>query len=98
MFTLEMASPGMKKDDFEIEIENNLLTISFEKEMEKEEEEDAYTRREYNYNSFSRSFTLPDSVDENKIKASYKDGLLKLELPKKEGAQLAEGKKHIAVN
>lgn len=98
LFSLEMAVPGMKKDDFDIEIDNNLLTISFEKETEAKEEEDEYTRREYNYNSFSRSFTLPESVDESKIKASYKDGLLKLELPKKEGALKTESSKHIAVN
>ena len=98
LFTLEMAAPGMKKSDFDIEIDNNLLIISFEKEEEKKETDEMYTRKEYSFDSFSRSFTLPDSVDESKIKARYIDGVLKLELPKKEGFIKELKAKHIAVN
>jgi len=61
-YTVSLAVPGMKKDDFNIDVEGNLLTISCEKEEKKEEKEAKYTRKEYNYSSFSRSFTLPDEV------------------------------------
>jgi HSP20 family protein len=83
-FVLEMAAPGMKKDDFKINLDNYQLTISSEKKDEKEEKEDNYTRREFVYSSFSRSFTLPKSIDIEKIKADYKNGILNIVLPKKE--------------
>ena len=83
-FVLEMAAPGMKKDDFQINLDNYQLTISSEKKEEKKEKEDNYTRREFLYSSFSRSFTLPKSIDIEKIKADYKNGILSIVLPKKE--------------
>ena len=86
-FLVEMVAPGMKKDDFKIELENNLLTISYEKEEENEEKDEKFTKREFNYQSFSRSFTIPELVNAEKINAAYKDGLLKLEIPKKEEAK-----------
>ena len=83
-FVLEMAAPGLKKDDFKINLDNYQLTISAETKDEKKEKEDNYTRREFIYNSFSRSFTLPKTIDIEKIKADYKNGVLNLVLPKKE--------------
>ncbi|MCF6169614.1 MAG: Hsp20/alpha crystallin family protein [Bacteroidales bacterium] len=83
-FIMELAAPGMKKDDFKINLDNQLLTISSEKKEEKEKQEDNYTRREFTYNSFSRSFTLPKTIVFDKIKADYKDGILVVKLPKKE--------------
>ncbi len=83
-FVLHMAAPGMKKDDFKIDLDNYVLTISSEKKEEKKEDEKNFTRREFIYNSFSRSFTLPKTVDIEKITAEYKDGVLVLDMPKKE--------------
>ena len=83
-FQVSLAVPGMKKEDFKIDVNNNILTISSEKEDEKEEKEKRYTRREYSYTSFSRSFTLPDEVNKEKIEARYENGILKLSLPRKE--------------
>jgi HSP20 family protein len=87
-FMVEMAAPGMAKDDFKIELNNDLLTISSEKKNEHETKEgETYTRREYSYQSFSRSFTLPKSVDAEKISAKYENGILSIEIPKKEEAK-----------
>ena len=84
---VELAAPGMKREDFKVEIDNNMLMISSEKEEEKEEKnkKDNYVRKEFNYQSFYRSFYLPDTVDENKIEANYKDGILKVVIAKKPG-------------
>jgi HSP20 family protein len=87
-FMVEMAAPGMAKEDFKIELNNDLLTISSEKKNEKETKEgETYTRREYSYQSFSRSFTLPNTVDGEKISAKYENGVLSIEIPKKEEAK-----------
>lgn len=83
-FEVEMAIPGMEKEDIKVNVDNNLLTISCEKEDKKEEKEKNYTRREFSYGSFCRSFTLPKSVNVDKINASYDKGILKIMLPKKE--------------
>jgi HSP20 family protein len=83
-FELEIAVPGMKKDDFKINLENNLLTISSKMEEEKEEDMKNYSRKEFNFCSFSRSFTLPKMVDSEKIGAEYTDGILRVNLPKKQ--------------
>ena len=83
-FVLEMAAPGMKKDDFQINLDNYQLTISSEKSEKNEEKKDNYTRREFMYSTFSRSFTLPKTIDIDKIKADYKNGILTVILPKKE--------------
>ncbi len=86
-YQLSIAAPGMKKSDFDIAVDGGMLTISCEKEESKEDKEDQYTRKEYNYSSFSRSFSLPDEVSKDNIEASYTDGVLKLLLPKKEEAK-----------
>jgi HSP20 family protein len=96
-FTVSLAVPGMKKDDFNIDVDGNMITISCEKEEKKEEKEAKYTRKEYNYSSFSRSFTLPDEIIKEKIDARYEEGVLKLFLPKKEEARKTAISKHIAV-
>jgi len=83
-YELELAIPGMKKDEFNISVEKNMLTVTGERKEEKKEEHEEYTRREFVYGKFSRSFTLPESVDRDKIKADYNDGILRLQLPKTE--------------
>ena len=85
-FDIELAVPGMKKDDFKISLDRNILTISSETKTEHEQKDEngKYTRREFNYQSFSRSFTLPkDTVDSENIEANYVDGILKISVPKK---------------
>ncbi|MBS1914733.1 MAG: Hsp20/alpha crystallin family protein [Bacteroidetes bacterium] len=96
-YTLSVAAPGMKKEDFNIDVNGNMLSISSEKEATKEDKDASYTRKEYNYSSFSRSFTLPDEVNKEKIDARYENGVLKLSLPKKEEAKKLAASKHIAV-
>lgn len=87
-FIVEVAVPGMDKNDFKIDLENDILTISSEKVNNNQEKKDNYTRREYSYQSFKRSFTLPKNiVDSNKIKAKYTAGELIIEIPKKEEAK-----------
>ncbi len=86
-FTVEVAAPGMKKDDFKIELDNNILVISSEKEDRQEEKDGQMTRQEFSYQSFKRTFTLPNTIEEKGIKASYKDGILNIVLPKKEEAK-----------
>ena len=84
---VELAAPGMKKEDFKVEVDNNTLFISSEKKEEREEKrkKDNYIRKEFNYQSFYRSFYLPEYIDENKIEASYKDGILHVAIAKKPG-------------
>jgi len=82
-FQIELAAPGMEKKDFKVAVENGVLTISAEKKEEKEEKSRNFTRREFSFNSFSRSFTLPENVKQEDIKAHYEDGVLKLDLAKK---------------
>ena len=96
-FQVTVAAPGMKKTDFNIDVNGNLLTISSEKEEAKDESNQQYTRKEYSYSSFTRSFTLPEEVNKEKIDAVYEDGVLKLTLPKKEEAKKLVASKHIAV-
>lgn len=86
-FEIELAVPGMKKDDFEIEVEDGVLSISSTQEEEQFNEKGKYTRREFSYSSFRRSFTLPDSVNPTKIDATYKEGVLLVLLPKQKEAQ-----------
>lgn len=81
---IELAAPGLKKDDFHITLEEGILTISAEKENKEEEEREGYYRKEFSYNSFTRSVRLPESIDEEKdVEAKYNDGVLKLTLHKK---------------
>lgn len=84
-FNLELSAPGFEKSDFKIVLNKGQLTISGEHKVEKEASEKNYTRKEYNYGSFQRSFTLPEDVNEEKIDAKYENGILKVVLPKKEG-------------
>ena len=81
-FELEFAVPGMKKDDFKIDYKDGTLTVSGERKFEQENKEANYHTRETRYGSFSRSFYLPENVNDKKISASYEDGILKLVLPK----------------
>ncbi|MBZ9627526.1 Hsp20/alpha crystallin family protein [Psychroflexus sp. CAK57W] len=87
-FGVEMAVPGFEKDDFNIELNHNKLTISSEKKEEKSHiEVERYTRKEFSYQSFRRTFTLPNTVDGEKISAEYKNGVLCVEIPKLEEAK-----------
>lgn len=88
-FMVEMAAPGMEKGDFQIELDNETLIITSVKEVEDElKEGDRYTRREFSYQSFKRTFRLPKSVvDDAKIKAKYENGILRVLIPKKEEAK-----------
>ena len=87
-FEVEMAAPGMAKDDFRIELNNNVLSISSEKQSEHESSDGKnVTRREFSYQSFSRSFTLPAIVETDKISAKYTNGILRVNIPKKEEAK-----------
>ena len=95
-YHVSLAAPGMKKEDFNIDVDGNMLTISSEKEESKEEKEKKFTRKEYSYSSFSRSFTLPEEVNKEKIDARYENGVLKISLPRKEEAKKPAAK-HIAV-
>jgi HSP20 family protein len=96
-FMLEIAAPGLKKDDFKIHLENSVLTISADIEDEKKEEGKNYTRKEFYYGSFSRSFTLPKTINLEMIKADYQDGILKVSMPKRDEAKL-ETKKEIKIS
>lgn len=86
-FKIELAAPGLDKNDFKINVDGNVLTVSSEKKEEKKEDDKKYMRREFSYSSFSRSFTLPDSVHEDKINANHKDGVLTIEIPKRDEAK-----------
>ncbi len=87
-FELNLAAPGLKKEDFKINLDNNILTISSELENEKHEERKNFTRKEFFYGSFSRSFTLPKTINIDKIKAEYENGILTVMLPKKDEAKV----------
>lgn len=86
-FMVEMAVPGLKKTDFQIDIDQQALSIATETKEKQEEKEANYTRREFGYSSFKRTFTLPESVNEEKINATYEQGILSIVLPKKEEAK-----------
>jgi HSP20 family protein len=90
-FRIEVAAPGLKKENFKLNLNHNNLTISASQESQKEEldkSNEKYTRREFSYSSFQRTFTLPTSVDADKIQAAYTDGILKIDLPKREEAKV----------
>lgn len=86
-FRIEVAAPGLDKKDFNIDLDGRMLTISSEKEYKNEEKEERYMRREFSYSRFSRSFSLPELVDVEKIKANHKDGILHITIPKMEQAK-----------
>jgi HSP20 family protein len=86
-YHIELAAPGLKKQDFKINIEDNVLHISAEKQTENTDNNRKYNKREYSYSSFVRSFNLPDLADETQIEAAYEDGVLKIDVAKKEEAK-----------
>jgi HSP20 family protein len=96
-YLVELAAPGLERKDFKVEINNHTLTISSEKNEEKKEKKEGYTRREFSYNAFTRSFTLPENVKENNIDAKYQNGILKISIPKKE-VTVSKPSREIAVS
>ena len=96
-YTVSLAAPGLKKDDFKIDVDGNMLTISSEKEESKEEKDEKFTRKEYSFSSFTRSFTLPEDVKPESIDARYDNGELKIVLPRKEEAKKTAATKRIVV-
>jgi HSP20 family protein len=82
-YLLDLAAPGLEKADFKISIDKDILTIAADKKEEKSTEDEKHIRREFNHESFKRSFTLDDAVDKEKISAKYENGILSLMLPKK---------------
>ena len=91
-FTIEVAAPGLNKEDFDIKLEKNILTVSSENENKKEESNDNFMRKEFAFKSFSRSFSIPETVNQDKIKASHNNGILTLELPKLDEAKMKQSK------
>lgn len=86
-FHVELAAPGLNKEDFKINLDKNVLTVSSQKKEETKDETKKYSKWEYNFSSFSRSFNLPETADENAIDAEYVNGILKLNIAKKEEAK-----------
>ena len=86
-FRIEVAAPGLEKEDFRINLQNNVLTISSEKENRKEEKHEKFMRREFSYVQFSRAFSLPSSADSEHVNATYRNGVLSVAIPKKEEAK-----------
>ena len=82
-FKLELAVPGLKKEDFKIAIEENTLLVSAEQQQENTEKTEKYTRKEFSFNSFTRRFNLPENVDQSAISANYENGIMNIRLPKK---------------
>ncbi len=96
-FEVSMAAPGLSRKDFNVSVDDGLLTISSEKKEEKETKEKDYTRQEYSYSSFSRSFALPENVKDDEVNARYEDGVLKVTLAKR-SLPAQKGKKAIEVH
>ena len=97
-FDLDVAAPGMVKEDFKIEVDSGVLVISSEKEESSEETKGNFRRKEFSYSSFSRSFLLPENVNEDDINAAYKDGVLTVSIPKIEIEKTKTDKKTIVVS
>lgn len=91
-FKIELAAPGLEKKDFKVEVDNGILTISSEKKEEKKEEHENYWKKEFSYNSFRRSFKLPENSIPDKVDAKYENGVLRVTLPKKEIAAVKPAK------
>ncbi|GAB4092536.1 Hsp20/alpha crystallin family protein [Flaviaesturariibacter terrae] len=96
-YELSMAAPGLSKDDFRIDVDDNLLTIRSEKEENKSKKEERFTRQEYSYSSFTRSFSLPRDVQADAISATYKDGILQVSLPRRTASNNAGNGKQIPI-
>lgn len=86
-YKIEVAAPGLNKEDFKVSLENNVLTVSSEKEEKQVSDENKVMRKEFSYYSFTRSFTLPHTVNADKISANHKNGILMISIPKKEEAK-----------
>jgi HSP20 family protein len=86
-YKIELAVPGLTKEDFKIELKKDNLSVWAEKKVEQTEEQKNYTRREFQYNSFARSFVLPEGIDAEKINAEYLNGILNITIGKKEQAK-----------
>jgi len=86
-YHIELAAPGLKKQDFKISVDDNVLNVSVEQQLEHTDNNRKYNKREYSYNSFVRSFTLPDMADQGRIEATYTDGILALNIAKREEAK-----------
>lgn len=98
-YKVEVAVPGMNKENFEVKLDNDVLVISGKKEESKEDKKENYMKREFRYSSFQRSFHLPSGVvDSEKIEANYKDGILHITIPKKEEARKEHQAKQIAIS
>ena len=95
-YVLEINAPGRNKEDFKINLEKDLLTVSYEKKEENDVEGQKTIRREFKYNSFKRSFSLDEKVDAQNIQAKYENGVLKIDLPKK--PEVVEQPKQIAIS
>lgn len=95
-FALDLAAPGKKREDFQVEVDNHVLTISTENQSTQESTDGDYSRREFSYDAFQRSFRLPKTVDTTKIKASYDNGLLHISIPKRKEA-ISEPKKYVEI-
>ncbi|TSJ36626.1 Hsp20/alpha crystallin family protein [Mucilaginibacter corticis] len=87
-YHVELAAPGLKKEDFKLNLDRNQLSISVEQSADQEDNQKNYSKREYSYSSFVRSFTLPDSADHANIEASYTDGILRIDIAKREEAKV----------
>ncbi|MCB0515601.1 MAG: Hsp20/alpha crystallin family protein [Chitinophagales bacterium] len=92
-FRLDVAAPGLQKSDFDINLDKNIITIRAQKENQTEEANERFTRKEFNYQTFERSFVLPDTIEQSNIEANYADGVLSISLPKKEEAKLETNRK-----
>lgn len=91
-FLIEVAAPGLNKEDFNIKIEKDVLTVSSENEEKSEENKDNFMKKEFSFKSFSRAFSIPETVDQNKVKASHNNGILEIELPKLDEAKVKKAK------
>jgi len=96
-YLVSLAAPGLKKEDFDIDVNGNMITISSKKEEKSEEKEENFTRKEYSYTSFTRSFSIPDDVKQDSVDANYENGVLNIRLPRKEEFKNVATSKRIAV-
>jgi HSP20 family protein len=96
-YLVEVAAPGLKKEDFKVNLDNDILTISSEKEIKTENRDGRFTKKEFSYSSFERSFTLPNTTEAEKIEAKYENGILGIKIPKKEIA-IRKPAKQIKIN
>ncbi len=94
-YQVELAAPGLKKEDFKLNLERNVLSISVEQSASHQDNQKNYSKREYSYSSFVRSFTLPESADESQINAAYTDGVLRIDIAKREEAKAV--RRHIEI-